>query len=58
MFTMPLWCEKERLLKMNDTPAQKREVIERLYAAWLKVPQLRLLQLFIKAVAIIYQSDR
>lgn len=32
-----------------ETPEQKREVIERLYAAWLKLPQMRLGQLLSNA---------
>jgi hypothetical protein len=32
------------------TPEQKRAVVERLYAAWLKVPNLRLGQLIANAV--------
>ena len=35
-------CPKASMIGRAETPEQKRAVIERLYAAWLKVPTLRL----------------
>lgn len=39
------------------TPEQKREVIDRLYAAWLKVPDLRLGQFLSNAVSEIFYVE-
>lgn len=45
-------CDCKPINKRARTEAEKRAVIERLYAAWCKMPEQRLSQLLVNAIGI------
>lgn len=51
----PCNCQETGFMRLRGrahTPAEKRAVIERLYAAWCKMPEQRLSQLLVNAIGI------